>query len=199
MKNYNKTFVYNLSVDVVAAALLKVFNRDEPSGCVNSNCSDEELKEYQEQADKNAAYYTRLAECIIDPIQDNANALGHLYNTINGWVKTETPLDTTDLHKHVEKAAQQDGNSIWQELEAAKYVSLLYYEKRVVGKVNYVDNGVNLSFQIRGHNADGTRKTHYEVVHIEDIEHAENCSALPATFDEYEEYQDNIGYWEANH
>ncbi len=110
MKNYNKTFTYQLSVDVVAKALLEVLNRAEPSCCVDSNCSDEELKEYQEQADKNAAYYTRLAECIIDPIQDNAQALGDLYNSLNGWVKTDSPLDTIDLRKkdnHVPFPAEQ--------------------------------------------------------------------------------------------
>lgn len=112
MKNYNKTFVYNLSVDTVFIALLKVFILP----CLNSeqdiahimSCITGDDYDTEEFAFIPVEYYLRLTETIIDPIQDNAIALGKLYDSLNGWIKTDSPLDI-DLRK---KSVQTDVETI---------------------------------------------------------------------------------------
>jgi len=205
MKNYNKTFTYQLSVDVVVKALLKLFLTPFESKEVTGIRSvDECIKQillgnsFTLSNNINTDYFVKLVETIIDPIQDNAQALGDLYSTINGWVKIETPLDTIDLRKkdnHVPFPAEQDtfidGDKIWGQLEQADYVSLHYLNKIVVGTVNYVDNGINVSFKVRNYK---TRTIELETVHIEDIVHAENITANVATAVQLHNYEESVAF-----
>lgn len=102
MKNYNKSFNFPLSVDIVAAALLKVFILPSLNPDTSGDAAIEMIKQHKPGDNTfhfNVDYFIKLVETIIDPIQDNAQALGDLYNSLNGWVKTDSPLNTIDLRK----------------------------------------------------------------------------------------------------
>lgn len=100
MKKYNKSFVYQLSIDVVVRALLTVFlngfnYRMDFDNLVDSIMEGEDYpissNDNEPVEHINAAYYCNLVSAIIDPIQDNAEALSNLFNNINGWERTNTP------------------------------------------------------------------------------------------------------------
>lgn len=52
---------------------------------------------------KDIKFYTHIVTTIIDNIMDNEKACSDLYNALNGWTKTETPMERT-LHEQTQDA-----------------------------------------------------------------------------------------------
>ena len=109
MKTYNKTFICTLPVQQLAEKLMKTMHVKpagydvfleqidaDPQSFLNSEIEDDESI-YKDciQYHSDVAYYTRVTESIMDSIADNGDACSHLFSTLNGWIKEETPEEKT--------------------------------------------------------------------------------------------------------
>tara|TARA_R110000824_G_scaffold189012_5_gene370450 strand:- start:10812 stop:11429 length:618 start_codon:yes stop_codon:yes gene_type:complete len=97
MKKYNQVFTCEFSVNQLADKLLKSYP-----------ITEKEEKESMTPADiaisqENDDFYTRVVESIVDAVADNGTACAHIFNTLNGWVKTETPMDRKETVETVEQ------------------------------------------------------------------------------------------------
>jgi len=106
MKTYNQTFTCVFTVQQLAVKLLNTMCpkpegyddaknevTDNPQYFLDNNSYTAEVAQSFIDYSADLEYYTRLVESIIDNVADNGSACADIFNALNGWVKTETPMD----------------------------------------------------------------------------------------------------------
>lgn len=95
MKKYKEVFTCELPVQLLADKLMKVMTNhlSVPADADAKGGSEQSIALYEADVD----YFTTVVESIVDSIKDNGTACAHVFNTLNGWVKTETPSDRKDI------------------------------------------------------------------------------------------------------
>lgn len=120
MKKYEEVFQCELPVQLLATKLLGAIHMKpagydqfvknieaDPQNFLNEEVKDEDTIFHDcIQYRANLEYYTKLAESIVDSIKENGQSCAHVFNTLNGWVKTETPSEREykTLHQQTQDA-----------------------------------------------------------------------------------------------